>query len=738
MSGQSVVVGRLARAGEQPAHDTPAARPTPRTAMPFLLLSALGLASILLPPYSPKIWHLFVVAGLVAAMVKAYVVSMGRVERSWVDLVAPLGAFPLIVVVRDATGGDQSGLAALVAIPILWLAVFGTRRDLWAAAALAALTFVLPVLVVGEPAYSVGEWRQAVLWPAIALVIAPVLMHVVRRLAVESIRSQEIAARFEGIVRGATLSSLITTDVDGVITTFGVGAEKQTGYRAADVLGRELTSVCFHHAELETVAEELRVSPDFAVLTRLAHTNAGSRVWGLRRADGETGFVRMSVTSLRDAHDQVTGYLCVGVDATSATRAERALTQAEQRWRILMDHLPDTTVIMVEEKTGITVVTGAGILARRLRDGAGRRLQEIVDGEVPGTLDRMLSAAFAGQEVPPVYAMVGKAEHEFQASPLPSTTHRRQAILWVRDVSRDRDGERTLMVAKERAERLFEDAPQGIALLEPDGTVVQVNPALTALLGGEDVLGRQLRALSSDADDLTVEVHLTRVREAADRRAEAQWTVRGAGGDELHVVLISTMLHGENGGEDLILTNVVDVSERYRYERQLAFLAEHDPLTGLANRRRFDQTLARHVDDCRRYGPRGAVLMLDLDHFKEVNDTLGHAVGDELLVDVARVLLQRMRSTDLVARLGGDEFAVLLPHADKKSAELVAASLVETLRDEVSGLEDTRSGVTASIGGVLIEEAHLSASDVLSAADAAMYVAKHSGRSRYTFLTVEE
>jgi diguanylate cyclase (GGDEF)-like protein/PAS domain S-box-containing protein len=308
----------------------------------------------------------------------------------------------------------------------------------------------------------------------------------------------------------------------------------------------------------------------------------------------------------------------------------------------------------------------------------------------------------------------------------------------VRDVSRERERERTLMVAKERAERLFEDAPQGIALLEPDGTVVQVNPAFTRLLGESELAGRQLHSLSFDPDDLTVEVHLTRVRETVERRAEAQWSVRGAQGEEVHVALISTMLHGENGGEDLILTNVVDVSERYRYERQLAFLAEHDPLTGLANRRRFDQQLARHIDDCHRYGPRGAVLMLDLDHFKEVNDTLGHAVGDELLVDVARVLLQRMRSTDLVARLGGDEFAVLLPHADRKSAELVASTLVETLRDEVSGLEDTRSGVTASIGGVIVEEAHRSASDVLSAADAAMYVAKHSGRSRFTFLTVEE
>jgi diguanylate cyclase (GGDEF)-like protein/PAS domain S-box-containing protein len=729
MAGSSAVADGF----RPPATDVPAARPTPATAMPFLVLTVLGLLNVLLPPYDTKIWHLVVGGVMAAVLTKAYLVALRRPERSWVDVAAPLGSFPLILLLRDATGGADSGLAPLVAIPVFWLAVFGTRRDLLASAALVAMTFALPIVVVGPPDYPVSEWRQAVLWTGIAVVIAPVVQHVVRRLAVESLRSRDIAARFEGIVRGATLSSLVTTDVHGVVTTFGVGAERQTGFGAHDVVGRELTSVIFAPVELARVAEELGVAPDFSVLSRLAHTRAESRIWSLRRKDGDPAFCRMSVTALRDDRGEVNGYLCVAVDATSDTRAQLALTQAEERWRILMDHLPDTTVIMVEERTGITVVTGAGVLARRLRDGAGRRLQQIVDADRPGTLEQMLAVAFSGDDPPPVYAMVGTAEHEFQASALPSATDRRQAILMVRDVSRDRDRERTVMAAKERAERLFDDAPQGIALLAPDGTVTQVNPAFAALLGG-DVVGRQLRAISYDVDDLTVEVHLTRVRENADRRAEAQWSVRGIDGEEIHVVLISTMLHGENGGEDSILTNVVDVSERYRYERQLAFLAEHDPLTGLANRRRFDQQLARHVEDCRRYGPRGAVLMLDLDHFKQVNDTLGHAVGDELLVDVAKVLLHRMRSTDLVARLGGDEFAVLLPHSDKKAAELVAADLVERISSEVSRLQDTRSAVTASIGGVVIDGSHPSASDVLSAADSAMYVAKHSGRSRYTFL----
>lgn len=720
------------------APEAPAARPTTKTALPFLALAAIGALSLALPPYNSKPVHLVASLALVAGMVVALRLAMRRKTRSWVDVVAPLGSFPLIVMLRDATGGAESGLDPLVAIPVFWLAIFGTRRDLRAAMVLVALTFLLPMVVLGPPDYPLTEWRRAVLWTGLAVAIAPVLQRVVRRLAVETERSKALAARFEGIVQGATLTSLITTDPDGVVTTFGVGAERQLGYRAQDVTGRELTSMFFDPDELAEAAVELDVPADFSVLSRLAHQRTPSRTWTLVRADGERVFVRMAVTVLRDDMDRVIGYLCVAIDSTSDIRSQQALTQAEERWRILMDHLPDTTVIMVEEKTGITVVTGAGLMARRLRDAAGRRLVEFVDRDEPGRLARMLSAAFDGDEVPPVYAMVDDAEHEFVASPLPSTSsERRQALLMVRDVSRERERERVITAAKERAERLFEDAPQGIALLRQDGVVVQANPALVAMLGGADLTGRRLASLSYEPDERSFELHLERLRQSHHRRAETQWSVRGSEGEEIHVVLISTVLSEEPGevvGGDLILTHVVDVSERYRYERQLAFLAEHDPLTGLANRRRFDQYLQAHVEDCRRYGPRGAVLMLDLDHFKAVNDTLGHATGDHFLVQVAQVLTQRLRSTDLVARLGGDEFAILLPHEDKKGAELVAASVVSHIRAATEDYADARRGVTVSVGGVILEEVHESASDLLSAADAALYVAKNSGRNQYAFL----
>jgi diguanylate cyclase (GGDEF)-like protein len=162
----------------------------------------------------------------------------------------------------------------------------------------------------------------------------------------------------------------------------------------------------------------------------------------------------------------------------------------------------------------------------------------------------------------------------------------------------------------------------------------------------------------------------------------------------------------------------------------LRHLADHDGLTGLLNRRRFELELARHLAHSRRYGPQGAALVLDLDRFKPVNDTWGHAAGDRLLARVACVLRERLRTTDVVARLGGDEFAVLLPCADRAGAEVVARSVVETVRAEV--LAAGADPVTVSAGIVLFAEG--TAFDVegaLAAADLAMYDAKSAGGDGY-------
>jgi diguanylate cyclase (GGDEF)-like protein/PAS domain S-box-containing protein len=399
-----------------------------------------------------------------------------------------------------------------------------------------------------------------------------------------------------------------------------------------------------------------------------------------------------------------------------------------------MDHLPDTVMLLVEEGAGITLVTGAGLLEQRARDSAGRWVQEVADrAGVP--LSRMLEAAFSGrEETSDRDALVGGREHEIVVSPLPPRDGRAQALLMLRDVSRDRDRERAITAAKERADRLFEDAPQGVVLLSPEGEVVRANPAAGRLLGRDDLVGLPLAVLSYAEDDPTVSAHLEELLSGLATHPVAQWSVCRADGSEARVVLSSTLLAGQDGDDDVVLTNLVDISERYRHEQQLAHLADHDPLTGLANRRRFDSELARHVDECRRYGARGAVLMVDLDNFKQVNDTLGHATGDGLLTLVAEVIGGRLRRSDVVARIGGDEFAVLLPHADREDAEVVARSLVDEVRAKLGAHGDSRSAVTVSVGGALIESPDIGVADLLHVADSAMYAAKAGGRDQYVVL----
>lgn len=167
-----------------------------------------------------------------------------------------------------------------------------------------------------------------------------------------------------------------------------------------------------------------------------------------------------------------------------------------------------------------------------------------------------------------------------------------------------------------------------------------------------------------------------------------------------------------------------------RTESELRFLAEHDPLTGLLNRRRFRAELDQYVSFSARYGGRGAVMVIDIDGLKEVNDKFGHQAGDTLIRRVSEVLRERVRATDIVARLSGDEFAVLMPQTDAAGA----LQLGEDLRVQVLEgfpLNSEISGATISVGITMFNgQRETAAESVLVAADQALYRAKEEGRNR--------
>lgn len=209
-------------------------------------------------------------------------------------------------------------------------------------------------------------------------------------------------------------------------------------------------------------------------------------------------------------------------------------------------------------------------------------------------------------------------------------------------------------------------------------------------------------------------------------------------GSLIDVSVTISPLRNSEGSVIGISTISRDITQRKRFEAQLKHLANNDPLTGLYNRYRFEEELEEELATGQRYGNRGAVLVLDLDNFKYVNDGFGHGAGDEVLRGVSEVLRARLRRSDVLARLGGDEFAILLRGQEDEDARTVARELLEQVRAYTPQVEGQPVRMTASIGVTVIDQDSSSSGDLLADADRAMYDAKESGRDTVVFLDPDD
>jgi len=284
--------------------------------------------------------------------------------------------------------------------------------------------------------------------------------------------------------------------------------------------------------------------------------------------------------------------------------------------------------------------------------------------------------------------------------------------------------------ADARFRSAFENAPIGIALVEfdeqDDGRLVEVNRALAELTDQTEtaLVGSKLSALSLGEDaDLDQPLRERLVAGEIDRFSIEK---RALFGDRLAWLQLSVSALPAVGAEPpgrRGIVQVQDVTERKRFEEQLRHMADHDSLTGLMNRRRFREELETRLALQQRYGGDGALLLIDVDDLKRINDSGGHVAGDLVLRRVAEVMRARMRSTDVLGRLAGDEFAVVLPSASADQAAAIGEELIERLAAErVEG-----RSISVSIGVAPFRERPATAEEVTAAADAAMYRAKQRG-----------
>ena len=297
----------------------------------------------------------------------------------------------------------------------------------------------------------------------------------------------------------------------------------------------------------------------------------------------------------------------------------------------------------------------------------------------------------------------------------------------IEDLSERKHAEEALRESEHRFRTVFRRAGVGIARLSPAGRVSEANPALAEMLGlpEEELEGRLLTTY------LDVEAFPAGIFDGlwADGRDEgqAEGRLRDSSGREIWVNVSVTLVRDDAGAPAFVIALLEDITGRKAHEQLLTYRALHDPLTDLPNRVLFRDRLDQGLRLARRGREGLALMLLDLDGFKEVNDTHGHHIGDLVLIEVAGRLLHSVRVSDTIGRLGGDEFALLLPEVtDEAGVSRATAQILDRLGTavEVGGV-NCRIG--ASIGVALFPQHGADADALLSAADAAMYAAKRSG-----------
>ena len=392
----------------------------------------------------------------------------------------------------------------------------------------------------------------------------------------------------------------------------------------------------------------------------------------------------------------------------------------------------DSAGLAITDERG-QVITRKGPVSLRQTAGAGRLATKAAVPGTPWTLrleaerDRVLAGASHGRVLP--WLILAGLVLAMGAG---IYLYARLALT----AGRQRETNRALRESREQIRSLVDALEEAVFLHHADGGTELLNASAKELLDTDldslETLAPGWQVL--DADGRPLEPKDTPVQRAFATGTPCSRVLglqRPDGSRRWLSVRARPLTRTDGDAPHAVVASCTDVTEQREMELHLTDLAQRDSLTGLWNRRRFEEDLAKQLARCRRYGERAALLMLDLDGFKEVNDTFGHLVGDEVLCALGDGLTRRLRASDSAARMGGDEFAVLLANVDRSEAEQaareVAARLTEFARDALG----SRVELKISVGLTLMDCTAGGVNEVLEAADRAMYADKRRpGRSR--------
>ncbi|MGM0594303.1 MAG: EAL domain-containing protein [Pseudomonadota bacterium] len=513
----------------------------------------------------------------------------------------------------------------------------------------------------------------------------------------------------------------------GLFTYMGPQVEKMLGYPASSWNNLDTWAMRIHGDDrertLSTCREQTEAGRDHDLEYRVLCRGGGS-LW-----------LRDAVTVIKDAHGDPVELAGLFIDISEQKRSEERLRLSEAQYRSVIETtgdgfwLADMQGYLLEVNDAYARLSGyrkeelvgmhiSQLDANEEPEETRRHIQWIIDHgyDIFESRHRKKSGELWDVEISTSFTRLGGGRF----------------FVFTRDITERKRIQQELRLTAE----VFKNTSEGIVITDPSARIIDVNPAYCEITGyrRDEIIGHNPNRIKSDRHDADFYRHMWHCLNTEGHWVGEIWDRRKNG--EVFPKWLSINAVRDDAGE---LTHYVgtfsDISQLKGVERELEYMAYYDPLTGLPNRVLFKDRMEGALSRCRRNGSRCAVLFLDLDRFKLINDTLGHSAGDELLVEVAKRIKNALRESDTIARLGGDEFTLLLTELQSAdAAALVARTVIELLSRPLT-LQGDELRVGASVGIAIYPDDGDNYSTLTRHADAAMYEAKEAGRAQYRFFS---
>ena len=457
-----------------------------------------------------------------------------------------------------------------------------------------------------------------------------------------------------------------------------------------------------------------------------------------RRRDGSTFPILLNNATHRNELGEVVGSFGFITDLTPIFEAQRAIAESERELRGILDELQDT--YYRTDETGSIVRASRSVeqlLGYTVEELQGRKLADLYCSPADRADFVARMRANGGHIVGGESRLRHKDGHEIWVRTNAHFIHDAAGnVVGVEGTTRDNTAQRRAEEELRLAAKVFESSGEAIMIADAGGRIISVNQAFSKVTGyaAAEVVGRNARLLASGRHDGEFFGEMWRsVLETGYWNGEI-WN-RRRNGEIFPEWLGISSVRDADGKVTHFVGIFSDISERKAAEAKIAFLAHHDPLTGLPNRLLLKDRMQQAMAHAERAGRKVALLFVDLDRFKAVNDSFGHPAGDALLRDAAQRLRACVRDSDTISRHGGDEFLLVL--SDLQSSEVpaqIAGKIMATLSEPFQ-IEAHDATISASVGIALYPEDGAGFDELLKKADTAMYHAKEAGRNTYRFHT---